>query len=82
LPGDLTRPRARRTSAGTTGTAGPSFPYGPYILNALPTNPIQNSNAVVQATTVPPTAEIGTAGWQYDPATGQIWANTTKFITQ
>ena len=22
------------------------------------------------------------AGWQYDPTTGQIWANTTKFITQ
>lgn len=66
-------------ATGTIGT-GVNYPYGPYILNALPVNPYNNKNTVVAATAVPPTAEAADAGWQYDAATGQMWANTLEFI--
>jgi general secretion pathway protein G len=78
--GSLPQLTSATNASGTVGTAGASYPYGPYILTALPMNPFQNSNTVVQASSVPPTAEQGTAGWLYDAATGQIWPNTTKFM--
>src|SRR5687767_4293824 len=53
--------------AGTIGT-GANFPYGPYMVGALPMNPFNDSNTVVAAGAVPPTAVVGTAGWQYDAA--------------
>ena len=66
---------------GATGAAGTSFPFGPYLVTGLPENPMNGKNTVVQATAVPPTAAVGDSGWQYDAATGQIWANTPEFIT-
>lgn len=55
--------------AGALDAAGE---FGPYVLGALPKNPITDSNTVN-------TTETGTpfqgGGWLYNPATGEIWAD-------
>jgi general secretion pathway protein G len=61
---------------GTIGTAGPSYPFGPY-LEEIPANPFNNLKtvgAVATAGTVP-TKGTGTTGWQYDVTTGNIYPN-------
>lgn len=71
---------AATNAAGDIGLAGPSFPYGPYIVTAMPDNPYNGFNTVAPATSVPPTAEVSNAGWQYDETSGQIWPNTQQFF--
>ena len=58
--------------SGATGTAGPSYPFGPYVLSALPPNPFTGLNTVTATGAFPPTAESGNGGWLYHAATGQI----------
>ncbi len=68
---------------GGTGTAGTSYPYGPYIEGDLPANPFDGKNAVtsVDLSGAKPTAVSGTAGgWQYDPKTGAIWPNNAEYF--
>ena len=77
--GSLPQLTSFTNKAGTIGK-GANFPYGTYMVGALPTNPFNDRNAVVAAGAVPPTAVVGTAGWQYDAATGQIWANTAGHL--
>lgn len=73
---------ASTNQAGTTGTAGPSFPYGPYLINALPVNPFTGSNTVTATSTWPPTAASGAnGGWLYYAATGQIAADSANYLT-
>ena len=69
--------------SGTTGAAGTSFPYGPYVQNALPVNPFTNSNKVTLfAGAGAPTASGATdAGWLYRAATGDIWIDDTNYLT-
>ena len=70
-------------ASGTTGDAGPSFPYGPYIEGDLPANPFDGKNAVTEVDLggEKPTAVSGTAGgWQYDPDTGAIWPNNAEYF--
>jgi general secretion pathway protein G len=78
--GSLPQLTSATNATGQTGAAGPAFPYGPYVMTALPANPLNGANTVVQATAVPPTAVVGTAGWIYDAASGQIWANSADFL--
>ena len=68
--------------AGSMGAAGTSFPFGPYLVTGIPENPVNGKNTVVEATTVPPAAVSGDAGWLYDTETGRIWANTTEFLAK
>ncbi len=69
---------ATNSNGGTTGET----PYGPYIGEAVPTNYLNDSNAVVGVATAgtKPTAVVaGGAGWQYDESNGGIWANNSEF---
>lgn len=69
---------------GNRGTAGASYPFGPYIEGELPNNPFDGKNTVTEVSLngAKPTAVSGTAGgWQYDPATGAIWPNNSEYFT-
>ena len=62
---------------GTTGAAGVSFPFGPYI-DKVPANPFDGSAKVTAVATAgaKPSAVVGAlGGWQYDATTGAIWPN-------
>jgi general secretion pathway protein G len=68
--------------SGNRGTAGTSYPYGPYIEGDLPANPFDGKNTVtsVDLGGKKPTAVSGDAGgWQYDPKTGAIWPNNSEY---
>lgn len=64
------------------GTSG--YPYGPYLMNQLPTNPYNGGSGVmvkataISTTDIDPTAMQGTVkvGWVYSTLTGQVIANT------
>ena len=67
---------------GNVGTTGPSFPYGPYMVNGLPMNSFTNSNTVTAITTSPPTAASGSnGGWLYNTTTGQIYVDYAQGLT-
>ena len=66
---------------GNIGATGPSFPYGPYLVNAMPNNPFTNVNTVTATTASPPTAATGTGGWQYNATTGRIYADQANYLT-
>ena len=65
------------------GTAG--YPYGPYLMGQLPTNPFNGGNGIlvkatdVTTTDVDPAAMQGSAkvGWIYSTLTGRIIANSS-----
>lgn len=64
---------------GNIGTAGPSFPYGPYMLT-MPANPITGSTTVTANATFPAATESGGGGWLYSATTGQISPDTTAYL--
>jgi general secretion pathway protein G len=67
---------SRTDVSGTIGTDPATFPYGPYVLNALPRNPFNgNFNIIVVPGTWPPSAETSAGGWFYNSTTGEIRAN-------
>lgn len=63
------------------GTAG--YPYGPYLMGQLPTNPYNGGSGIlvkagaISTTDVDPTAVQGSVkvGWIYSTLTGQVIAN-------
>jgi prepilin-type N-terminal cleavage/methylation domain-containing protein len=66
---------------GTIGAAGTNFPFGPYIMGNMPTNPFDGHNAVADTGGVfPPTATTTDGGWLYNATTGQIAPNTTGHL--
>ena len=70
--------------AGTVGTAGPNFPYGPYLQRELPANPFTNSNKVTLHTGAGAPAASGAAdaGWIYRASTGDIWIDHADYINE
>lgn len=71
--------------AGQTATPGTSgYPFGPYLMGQLPTNPYNGGSGVVVKTgaigpsDIDPDAMQGTVkvGWIYSSLTGQVIANT------
>jgi prepilin-type N-terminal cleavage/methylation domain-containing protein len=54
------------------GAVDPNGAFGPYLLDAIPINPVTNSNTVTAATAATP--KKGT-GWLYNAATGELWAD-------
>lgn len=66
---------------GNAGATGASFPYGPYILNGFPPNPVTGKSTVTAATSFPPTSESGNGGWLYNPSTGQIAADSQNYLS-
>ena len=65
---------------GTTSAAGPTYPYGPYIMGQIPIEPFSGVNTVTATATFPPTAATAAGGWFYDTTTGQIAANNGNFL--
>lgn len=72
-------------AAGNTalvGTAG--YPFGPYLMGQLPTNPYNGGSGLlvkstaISASDIDPTAMQGTVkvGWIYSSLTGQVIANS------
>ena len=63
---------------GEIGTPGDDYPFGPYVNEAIPVNPFDESNKVT-AVAVPgqkPTKAVGNlGGWQYDESNGGVWPN-------
>lgn len=78
--GTLPQLTSATNANGEIGPAGASYPYGPYIMTALPPNPITGSSVVTATTTFPPTAESGAGGWLYHQATGQIAPDTNGYL--
>ena len=74
--------RSHLGSVSVDGTAG--FPFGPYLMGNLPTNPYNGGNgisvkaAAISTTDVDPTAVQGAVkvGWIYSTLTGQVIANS------
>ncbi len=68
-------------AAGEIGTAGPQYPFGPYLLEP-PMNPYDGSTKVtpVAAPGQKPTAPVGAlGGWQYDASNGALWPNNAEW---
>ncbi len=69
-------------SSGDIGTAGPLYPYGPYIV-LFPPNAFDNSDhvaAVAVAGVTPAGVSGNLGGWQYDETTGSIWPNNAMYF--
>jgi prepilin-type N-terminal cleavage/methylation domain-containing protein len=67
---------------GNIGAPGPAFPFGPYIKEALPVNPFDQSNVVtaVQNPGQRPTQACGPReGWLYDKKSGAVWPNHPEY---
>ena len=63
-------------SSAAVGTAG--YPYGPYIREALPENPVNSLTTVlVVADAAAFPAADNTTGWIFHPKTGKLRANST-----
>ncbi|MCA9300057.1 MAG: prepilin-type N-terminal cleavage/methylation domain-containing protein [Phycisphaerales bacterium] len=56
--------------------------FGPYLASIppVPCGRWKGSDRIKKAPVVPPIAVIGSAGWQYDQGTGQIWANSADHL--
>ena len=65
---------------GTTGAVG-TKPLGPYVTGQLPPNPFSGARGVKIVTDVAGTTpdDSTTLGWIYNPATGEMKANSTGF---
>ena len=73
----------RATDAkGIPGVAGRKYPYGPYLYNGVPVNPISGRSIVVLTDTFPPTEPSGAKGWIYHQQTGQIAVDLPEFINK
>jgi type II secretion system protein G len=67
---------------GKTGTPGPDYPFGPYVVGGLPPNPFDSSCKVTAVATPgqKPTAVVGAlGGWQYDVTNGAVWPNHADY---
>jgi len=63
----------RTNSQGQRGT-GSAYPFGPYLVNEVPINPVTTSRRINTTTESPPSdLSDPNAGWIYNPTTGQIW---------
>jgi prepilin-type N-terminal cleavage/methylation domain-containing protein len=78
--GDLPQLTTGTNVDGATGTPGDEYPYGPYLVNGVPPNPITGISTVTAQATWPPSAETETGGWLYHEATGQIAPDSEDFL--
>lgn len=67
-------------SEGVPGPRGSLYPYGPYFVAGLPTNPYTGSSLVEMVEKFPPAQQTGTGGWFYDPPTGRIAAQLPEGV--
>lgn len=65
---------------GIPGVPDSKHPYGPYLRNGIPLNPITGRSIVTATDTFPPTAPSGNGGWLYHRPTGRIAADLAEFL--
>ena len=65
---------------GRPGVPGSKYPFGPYLHNGVPVNPITGRSIVTATDTFPPTAQSGNGGWLYHESTGQIAPDLAQFL--
>jgi prepilin-type N-terminal cleavage/methylation domain-containing protein len=68
----------RTNTSGAIGADENTHPYGPYF-DEVPDNPFNADNSVLEVAAAPVGPGDGTTGWQYNPATGEIWPNNTEW---
>jgi len=69
---------------GEIGASGDDYPLGPYVIEAIPVNPFDESNKVTAVTVhgqKPTRAVGGLGGWQYDESNGAVWPNHPAYYT-
>jgi len=79
--GSLPQLSSATDANGNIGSAGTSFPFGPYLEGNFPTNPLDGHNTVTATADFPPTATTTDGGWLYFATTGQIAPNTAGHLT-
>ena len=67
---------------GEPGPSGSMFPFGPYLRNGVPVNPITSRSIVTATWTFPPTEPSGNGGWLYHQETGQIAADLEEYLDE
>ena len=77
---DLPQLYSNTNAAGTIGTSA-AYPFGPYVMNGIPENPLNNSAFVKASATWPPAAATTDGGWFYNPSTGQVAPNEAGHLT-
>lgn len=65
---------------GVPGLPGKKYPYGPYLPNGIPRNPIKGSSIVTSVEEVPPPAATGNGGWFYQQRSGRIGADAAAYL--
>ena len=69
---------------GEIGASGDDYPLGPYVNEAIPVNPFDESNKVTAVAVQgqnPTRAVGGLGGWQYDESNGAVWPNHPGYYT-
>lgn len=71
----------RRTNGqGIPGQTESKFPYGPYLAEGVPVNPISGVSVITVVDEFPPTVPSGNRGWLYHPKTGLITADLPGYL--
>jgi general secretion pathway protein G len=66
----------RATNAqGIPGERSSKYPYGPYLHDGVPVNPVTGCSIVALTDTFPPARPSGNGGWIYHQETGRVAAD-------
>ena len=69
--------RAQTDASGNIGP-GPGYPFGPYLLEDIPANPLNGDARVYAVAEAPPGGLQEKTGWLYHIPTGQIWGGEKR----
>lgn len=65
---------------GIPGRKGPNYPYGPYLQDSVPINPMTYGYLVTATEVFPPVQPSGNGGWLYHQPTGQIAPDVDGYL--
>ena len=78
LAGETLMQLGAQTDASGNLGAGPSYPFGPYLLEDIPANPLNGDPRVYAVSEAPPADLQEKTGWLYHVPTGQIWGGEKR----
>ena len=65
---------------GVPGPKSRKHPYGPYLQNGVPVNPITGRSVVTAIDSFPPQTPSGNGGWLYHQPTGRIVPDSEGYL--
>jgi hypothetical protein len=65
---------------GVPGPSGGNRPYGPYLHNGIPRNPVTGRAIITLTEVFPPQAASGNGGWLFHQESGQIAIDLPEFL--